>query len=51
MKYPYYDPELNRKYDCENEYDFKIKSFIEKNPFKVQKLFLIFVHEISLLRP
>ena len=31
MKYPYYAPETNKEYDCENEYDFKIKSFIEKN--------------------
>ena len=24
------DPETNEKYDCENEYEFKIKSFTQK---------------------
>ena len=27
MKYPIYDPETKETYDCENEYEFKIKSF------------------------
>ena len=33
MKYPYYDPETNKEYDCENEYDFKINSFAEKHDY------------------
>ena len=31
MKYPYYDPETNKEYDCDNEYEFRIKSFTEKH--------------------
>ena len=31
MKYPYYDPETNKEYDCDNEYEFRIKSFTEKD--------------------
>ena len=31
MKFPYYDPETNKEYDCENEYEFRIKSFTEKH--------------------
>ena len=30
MKNSYYDPELNKKYECENEYEFKIKSFSDR---------------------
>ena len=30
MKYTIYDNETNKKYDCENEYEFKIKSFVQK---------------------
>ena len=30
MKYTIYDNETNKKYDCENEYEFKIKSFAQK---------------------
>ena len=30
MKYTIYDNETNKKYDCENEYEFKIKSFTQK---------------------
>ena len=30
MKYTIYDNETNEKYDCENEYEFKIKSFAQK---------------------
>ena len=30
MKYFYYDPETNKEYDCENEYEFKIK-YLQKN--------------------
>ena len=30
MKYKTYDPETNTEYECENEYEFKIKSFITK---------------------
>ena len=33
MKYPYYDPETNKEYDCENEYEFRIKSFTEKHDY------------------
>ena len=33
MKYPYYDPETNKKYDCENEYEFRIKSLTEKHDY------------------
>ena len=29
MKYPYYDNETNKEYMCENEYEFKIKTFTE----------------------
>ena len=25
-----FDPETGEKYDCENEYEFKIKSFVQK---------------------
>ena len=30
MKYPMYDPETKETFDCENEYEFKIKSFTAK---------------------
>ena len=30
MKYTIYDNETNKKYNCENEYEFKIKSFTQK---------------------
>ena len=30
MKHTIYDNETNEKYDCENEYEFKIKSFTQK---------------------
>ena len=30
MKYTIYDNETNEKYDCENEYEFKIKSFVQE---------------------
>lgn len=33
MKFPYYDPETNKEYDCENEYEFRIKSFTEKHDY------------------
>ena len=33
MKYTIYDSETNEKYDCENEYEFKIKSFVQKQQF------------------
>ena len=33
MKFPYYDPETNKEYDCENEYEFRIKSFKEKHDY------------------
>ena len=33
MKYTIYDNETNEKYDCENEYEFKIKSFTQKQQF------------------
>ena len=33
MKYPYYDPETNKKYDCESEYEFRIKSLTEKHDY------------------
>lgn len=30
MKNSYYDPELDKRYECENEYEFKIKSFSDR---------------------
>lgn len=30
MKNSYYDPKLDKKYKCENEYEFKIKSFSDR---------------------
>ena len=33
MKYPYFDPETNEKYNCENEYEFKIKLFTAKHDY------------------
>ncbi len=30
MKYPFFNPEINKKYNYENEYEAKIKSFIAK---------------------
>ena len=33
MKYTIYESETNEKYYCENEYEFKIKSFIQKQQF------------------
>ena len=33
MKYPYYDNETNKEYMCENEYEFKIKTFTEARQY------------------
>ena len=33
MKFPYYDPTTKKEYECENEYEFKIKSFIEAKQY------------------
>ena len=33
MKNPMYDPETKETYDCENEYEFKIKSFMAKHEY------------------
>ena len=33
MKYSYFDPKTNENYNCENEYEFKIKSFTAKHDY------------------
>ena len=35
MKYTIYDNETDEKYDCENEYEFKIKSFAQKQQLNI----------------
>ena len=37
MKFPHYDPETKKEYLCENEYEFRIKSFAEKNQFSLHE--------------
>ena len=50
MKYTIYDSETNEKYYCENEYEFKIKSFVQKQQFNFFKdeviAFALFLGEL-----